>query len=126
MSLILSPKTGKLISTDSQAYEELANDPEYKNYLFDLSEPSTATLQPSGSPVSENSFAAAPSVKLPPAPKFSSLKTNKLPILPASPVYFQKVNPVFSPPSPNNSLADIPMPIPVSPNNVFKISRNKQ
>lgn len=90
MSFILSPKTGKLIKTDSKAYQELVNDPEYKVFLFDTLNESTATLEPSGSPVIKSSLIPSPET---------------------SPVYFQKVVPVFSPPSPDNSLLDIPMPI---------------
>jgi len=91
MSFILSPKTGKLIKTDSKAYQELVNDPEYKVFLFDTLNESTATLEPSGSPVKSD-------LSLIPSPE-------------TSPVYFQKVVPVFTPPSPDNSLSDIPMPI---------------
>lgn len=97
MSVIISPKTGKLIKTDSTAYQELINDPEYKVFFFDNSEQATATLQPSGSPV--NSFEET---------SFEETSFEE-----SSPVYFQKASPVFSPSSPDNSLVDIPMPIPL-------------
>lgn len=128
MSVILSPKTGKLINVNSKAYDDLLNDPQYKDYLFDISEETKGSVKPSGSPIKNLSplpvLPSAPRMKLPSLN--SSSNKNKLPSLPSSPIYnklntkinsyntiYTRVSPVYSPPSPSNSLSDVSMPIPI-------------
>lgn len=121
MSLVVSPKSGKLIKTTGKAYAELLNDPKYKDFL--VLNPSKSpklekgTVKPSGLPPLKNMAnlpplpvsPTQPRMKLPPLPASPRRKT-ELPPLPASPVY--------SPPSPSSSLTNVPMqilpPLPVS------------
>jgi len=122
---IVSPKSGRLIKIGSKAYSDLLKDPKYKDAIFTSSSEniSKARVSPSGLPPLKNNLKteeslspvpvpiASPKIKLPSLHKSpSSPLPLKLPPLPLSP-RFSKTTPVFSPPSPSNSLSKFPMPI---------------
>ena len=83
MSLIISPKTGKLIKTTGKAYAELLKDEKYREFLLNPSihDVSEGSVSPSGTPP----FGKLPSLnkvsKLSPVEKVSPPST-KLPSLP--------------------------------------------
>jgi len=119
MSLVVSPKTGKLIKTSGKAYAELLKDEKYRDFLLNPSaqEVVEGKVTPSGSPPFNNlpplknmttlspiEKVSPPSTNLPPLPPLSPRKVSQLPPLPNSPVR------AYLPPSPSISLEGISMP----------------
>ena len=117
MSLVVSPKTGKLIKTTGKAYAELLKDEKYRDFLFNpsIKNVEEGRVEPSGSPAVKNlpplknmsnlspiQKSSPPKTKLPPLPIISPRKNLYLPPLPNSPLY--------QPPSPSASLEGIKMP----------------
>jgi len=110
MSLVLSPKSGKLVTVGSSQFSEILADPKYRNTVL-LPPPNLqkGTVSPSGLPPLSNSLnlpplpqLKSPSLNLPPLPQRKSPSLN-LPPLPVSPMY--------SPPSPSSSLQGVSMPL---------------
>jgi hypothetical protein len=95
MSLVLSPKSGKLVTVGSSQFSELLADPKYRDSILLSSGSPKGSVSPSGLP-------PISSLKLPPLNGALRSPLLDLPVLPKSPMY--------SPPSPSSSLEGISMP----------------